>query len=111
MGDLAYVKLQPYRQTSLVLRQSLKLSAKYYGPYKIIAKIGKVAYKLELLPEFNSLCFAFHVSLLKKKVGTLDDDFTVAPEKVLKVRTILRGVEHVEQGLIKWYNLSPNDAT
>lgn len=33
VGDWVYLKLQPYRQISLALRQSLKLCAKYYGPY------------------------------------------------------------------------------
>lgn len=48
VGDWVYLKLQPYRQISLALRQSLKLCAKYYGPYQILARVGKVAYKLEL---------------------------------------------------------------
>ncbi|KAF5196221.1 hypothetical protein FRX31_014193 [Thalictrum thalictroides] len=48
VGDWVYLKLQPYRQTSVALRKNLKLSAKFYGPFKIIAKVGAVAYKLEL---------------------------------------------------------------
>lgn len=48
VGDWVYLKLQPYRQISLALRQSLKLCVKYYGPYQILARVGKVAYKLEL---------------------------------------------------------------
>ena len=45
-GDEVYLKLQPYKQTSLALRNNLKLSSRYYGPYIVIARIGKVAYKL-----------------------------------------------------------------
>ncbi|XP_015060296.1 uncharacterized protein LOC107006195 [Solanum pennellii] len=37
VGDLTYLKLQPYRQSSISLRKNLKLSSKYYGPYKILA--------------------------------------------------------------------------
>lgn len=48
VGDLVYLKLQPYRQTSLALRKSLKLCSKYFGPYKILEKVGQVAYKLAL---------------------------------------------------------------
>lgn len=50
VGDWVFIKLQPYRQTSIVIRKSLKLVAKFYGPYQIIKKISLVAYKLQLLP-------------------------------------------------------------
>jgi len=43
IGDFVYVKLQPYRQQSVVLRVNQKLSPKYFGPYKIIEKCGEVA--------------------------------------------------------------------
>ncbi|KAG7564023.1 Retrotransposon gag domain [Arabidopsis suecica] len=48
IGDYVYVKLQPYRQNSVVLRSNQKLAPKYFGPYKIIDKCGVVAYKLDL---------------------------------------------------------------
>lgn len=47
VGDMVYLKIQPYRHTSLSLHKSLMLHPKYYGPFRVI---GKVAYKL-LLPE------------------------------------------------------------
>ncbi|KAH0776278.1 hypothetical protein KY290_007689 [Solanum tuberosum] len=33
VGDQVYLKLQPYRQSSLELRRNFKLNSKYYGPY------------------------------------------------------------------------------
>ncbi|KAL0297604.1 UNVERIFIED_CONTAM: hypothetical protein Sradi_6812500 [Sesamum radiatum] len=61
-------KDKPYRQTSVSLLKQLKLSTKYFSPYKVIEEVGRVAYKLEL-PSGSKFHPAFHVLLLKKKIG------------------------------------------
>lgn len=48
LGDMVYLKAQPYVQTSLAPRSSNKLSFRFFGPYKIISRIGASTYKLEL---------------------------------------------------------------
>jgi len=45
-----------------------KLSPKYYGLYKVLQKIGTMAYKLEL-PAASQLHPVFHVSCLMKVIG------------------------------------------
>jgi hypothetical protein len=52
----------------MALRRNMKLNPCYFGPYKIIQKIGTVAYKLFLLSAVN-IHSVFHVSLFKKKIG------------------------------------------
>jgi hypothetical protein len=41
---------------------------KYYGPFKILSKIGNAAYKLQL-PQYADIHLVFHVSQLKKHIG------------------------------------------
>nr|XP_016437391.1 PREDICTED: uncharacterized protein LOC107763413 [Nicotiana tabacum] len=110
------------RQRILALRRNLKLSSKYYGPYKVLARIGKVAYKLYLPPE-SKVHSVFHVSLLKKKVGdrvvvetTLlitseDGKFLVKPVAILQRRLIKRNNFAVVRVLVQWSNFPPEDAT
>lgn len=68
IGSMVYLKIQPYRHTSLSIQNSLKLHSKYYGPFKVLERIGRSAYKL-ILPDHCTLHPVFHVSQLKKHIG------------------------------------------
>lgn len=48
VGDMVYLKMQPYRLAAFGLRQSLKLTSRFYGPFQVLQKIGMVAYRLRL---------------------------------------------------------------
>jgi hypothetical protein len=65
------LKLQPYRHNALGVHKSLKLHSKFYGPFKVLQKLGQVAYKL-LLHEGCSIHPIFHVSQLKLHIGPKD---------------------------------------
>jgi hypothetical protein len=78
LNDLVYVKIQPYVQSSLAQRSNQKLSFKFFGPYRILERIGSVAYCLEL-PVSSSVHPVFHVSQLKKSVGAQHSVTAVPP--------------------------------
>ena len=121
VGDLVYLKLQPYRQKSVVNRLCLKLLAKFFGPYKVLDRVGSVAYKLEL-PPASRIHPVFHVSQLKKHVGEavvqsqlplLDNDGLLVKEPVhiLDRRMSKVGNVAVTEVLVRWSNTFPEDAS
>lgn len=71
VNDFVYLKLRPYRKLSLAQRKNLKPNPKFFGPFKILSKIGAVVYKLKLSSN-SKLHPVFHVSLLKKGIGDQD---------------------------------------
>jgi hypothetical protein len=68
VGVLVFLRLQPHRQSSLKKSGAEKLKPRFYGLYRIICRVGEVAYELELL-EGRKIHNVFHVSCLKKAVG------------------------------------------
>ena len=40
VGDVVYLRLQPYRQSSLKQKGAEKLKPRFYGPYRVIRRIG-----------------------------------------------------------------------
>ena len=42
-GDFVYLKIQPYKNLSLANSAFHKLVARYYGPFKVVERVGKVA--------------------------------------------------------------------
>ncbi|KAD7476890.1 hypothetical protein E3N88_00026 [Mikania micrantha] len=65
VGDIVMLKVSPWKGIVRFGKRG-KLAPRYVGPFKILERIGSVAYRLELPPELNNIHDVFHVSSLKK---------------------------------------------
>ncbi|GKA85513.1 putative reverse transcriptase domain-containing protein [Tanacetum coccineum] len=68
VGDKVMLKVSPWKGVVRFGKRG-KLNPRYVGPFKVIERVGEVAYKLELPEELSRVHNTFHVSNLKKKSG------------------------------------------
>nr|GFB40547.1 putative reverse transcriptase domain-containing protein [Tanacetum cinerariifolium] len=65
VGDKVMLKVSPWKGVVRFGKRG-KLNPRYVGPFKVLAKVRKVAYRLELPQELSRVHHIFHVSNLKK---------------------------------------------
>ena len=107
VGDQVLLKVSP---TKGVVRFGTngKLSLRYIGPFPIVARIGRLAYRLDLPDSIKGVHNVFHVSMLRKYLRdpehhvilepvTIEQDLTIEArpvrileesERVLRRRTL-----------------------
>lgn len=97
------------------------LASKHFGPYQIVDKVEKEAYRL-LLPLRSKGHPTFHVSQLKKHVGhaTTQASLCVVDDHGAWVKEVVRILDHrigkrgnmaTIEVLVEWINSFPEDAT
>ena len=98
------------------------MKPRFYGPYKVIHKVGEVSYEIELL-EGSRVHNVFHVSRLKKAIGQrvfpsaelppIDEEgkLVLIPEAILDTRERTLRSRLIKEYLVKWKYLPEEDAT
>ncbi|KAF5459666.1 hypothetical protein F2P56_019593 [Juglans regia] len=108
IGEWVYLRLQPYRQNSVLRRRNLKLYPRFFRPFKILQKLGTVAYRLELPASSHT-----HPIQLFPTLPPTDKEGEISPEPEKVVDRCLKrlGGRAVTEVLIKWVGAPPEDST
>jgi len=117
VDDWVWLRLYHHSAAGITQSSPSKLAPHFYGPFQVTARVGAVAYRLRL-PVSAKIHDVFHVSLLKKFVGT-------PPSEVVQLPPITRGhivpvPEHIVRArlnrgvwelLVNWKGCNAADAT
>ena len=114
------------RTTNLKLRHAhdqlttVKLLPKWVGPFTVIQRVGKVAYKLELPHEWARVHPVFHVSLLKPYKSESGTGLLLPPlpilidgaeyyriERIIDYKIVKEGRHKKREYLIRWQGFGP----
>jgi len=117
VGDWVWLRIRHRSPASIQGSQKGKLRPRFYGPYKVLTVVNKVAYRLQLPPRAR-IHDVFHVGLLKPFVGTPPEAppalpplhfgaAQAAPARTSRVR-LARGVRQV---LVHWADQPDSAAT
>ncbi|KAI3503855.1 hypothetical protein L1887_32310 [Cichorium endivia] len=121
VGDLVLLKVSPWKGVIRFGKRG-KLSPRFIGPFKVIEKVGKQAYKLELPPKLEGIHNTFHVCYLRKFLGVVSETIPLdelridkrkrlveEPEAILERKTKKLRRKEIHLVLVKWkHNAGPN---
>ncbi|KAK8665349.1 hypothetical protein V6N13_005519 [Hibiscus sabdariffa] len=123
VGDQVFLKVSPWKKVLRFGRKG-KLSPRFIGSYRILERVGTVAYRLELHPQLSRIHNVFHVSMLRQyrpdpshiiQVQDVelrpDLSYDEEPVQILdQDERILRN-RRIPMVKVRWSNRSPSEAT
>eukprot|EP00253_Pinus_taeda_P020588 PITA_20588 len=123
VGDQVFIRIKPNKST-IQFRKWTKLSPRFIGPFKVVERVGPVAYRLALPAHLHRIHNVFHVSVLRHYIVDLSHnlqwkELQVSDEGVVTVK-LLRILERrvrqlrnrlVDQVKVQWDKYSPGSAT
>ena len=122
-GDPVFLKVMPKRGVIRFGKRG-KFSPRYIGPFKVLERVGAVAYRLALPPSLSNVHDVFHVSMLRKYtpdptqivdwgelVVDADGTFEEGPVRIMDSREqVLRG-KTVRLVKVLWRHRGAEEAT
>ena len=78
---MVFLRISPWKGV-LRFGKRRNLSPRYIGPYKIVERVGKVAYRLELPSYLDRIHDVFHVSMLRKYIPNPSHVLTEQPVEI-----------------------------
>ena len=67
VGEHVFLKVSPWRGVKRFGKRG-KLSPRFVGPFEILDRVGNLAYRVALPPDWKQMHNVFHVSLLRRYV-------------------------------------------
>ena len=119
-----YLKVSPIRGLQR-FKVKGKLSPRFIGPFKIVERVGEVAYRLELPNQLSDVHDVFHISQLKKGLKPhnkeplsmegleVKEDLTITehPIKILDTLAWVTRNRVIRMCKVQWSNHTEEEAT
>ena len=122
-GDKVFLRVAPMKGVMRFGKKG-KLSPRFVGPFEVLERVGKVAYRIALPPALSGIHIIFHKSMLRKYIPDLSHVLSYKP---LQIRddlsyeeNLVEILDHKEQVLcnrpiswvkVLWKNHSVKEAS